>query len=320
MKKTLLIGSALVIGFAGYSQSNTKKATNPKYTKASLESRKKVTTESPSSSHSNINWRTTVLPNSPSSACAAGIRISSSWNPNGVGGGADCVQQNCLAYNKDLNALIWTQRGSKTWSLFLTSGGEGGTIINHPAPSPHFGYPTNVLDSVVIFSDAASNLVGGRYPGGSWLNPASNTSYTNAYACATGPYNAGTTWFGSVYNAKPLWSKSALTHTQPTFDSLYCVSPAAPMGPMGGSAVYIGAPNVDMQQVGNAVWSTGYYVDNGIAASTTNGYNQIRKGFILKGTIASPGVVNWSVDSTSLNPVFHMGTAPVGRLVAGAPR
>lgn len=325
MKKTLLIGSALVIGFAGFSQSNAKRVVTKNNIVSPGMKSKKVTVEGPS--HSNIAWKTTP-PKAPTftiATCPGSVHLTSSWNANGVGGSTSCVEQNCLAYNKDLNALVWTQRGSKDWALFLTSGGEQATIINHPAPSPHFGYATNVLDSVVIFSDASTNLVGGRFPGGSWLNPTGNTDYHKAYACGTGPYNAGSTWLGSIYVAKPLWSTSAVGHSQPTFDSLHVVSGALnPVHFMGhvGESTQEGAPNADMQMVGaNTVMSTGYFVD-----STLTNADATREthGFILKGTIASPGLVNWTVDATSLNVAFYndglSAANSLGNHVAGAPR
>src|SRR5580700_10220027 len=133
MKKTLLIGSALVISFAGFSQSNANKVVNPKYTKGTIVNRKKATTEGPAAP---ANWQRTVLPNKTSSgACLTKTHLTSSWNANGVGGGADCVNQNCLSYNKDLNALMWYQRASKDWPLVLSSGGEQATIITNANPN-----------------------------------------------------------------------------------------------------------------------------------------------------------------------------------------
>jgi len=325
MKKTLLIGSALVISFAGFSQSNAKLVVTKNNIISPGMKFKKAIVEGPS--NSNITWKTT--PNTAptfTNSCPGSKQISSSWNAFGVGGSVSCPEQNCLIYNKDLNALMWYQRGSKDWPLIVNSGAEQATIINHPAPSPHFMYATNVLDSVINEGDnVAATTIGARFPGGSWLNPAGNTDYHHAYACGAGPYNAGSTWLGSVYVAKPLWSFSAVNHTMPTNDSLHVVSGALNavhfMGHVGESTQE-GAPNADMQQVGNMVMSTGYFVDSTLsnASATRETY-----GFILKGALTSTvGVVNWTVDATSLQVAFHndglSAANSLGNHVAGAPR
>ena len=329
MKKTLLIGSALVIGFAGFSQSNAKKVVNPKYAQKT-NIHKKVGTEG-TSTNNGINWQHGGLPNRTSSSCLSQLRLNSSWNPNGVGAGADCVQENALTYNKDLNALSWNMRASCDWTaVFPTSGGYEATIIKNPTSSPTSTVTPNSIDSFAITADvsSSSNLVGGRFPGGSWLNPINdgtpNTILTNAYICMTGPYNANATgdWLGAIYCAKPLWSASAVTHTKPTADSLYCVSGSAtgPFGPtpIGGSADWYGAPNCDGQQIAgtNQSWSTGNLLD--LSVTVTDG-NQIKGGYIAKATISSTvGVVTWSVDSTSLRPKFYKSN--LGYMNATAPR
>ncbi len=317
MKKLLFIVLLVCIKQVN-AQSDVKKATNTKYLKGTAINRKKVIKED--GTLTKANGYRTVQPKTTSSSCPASIYLSGSWNPNGVGASADCIQQNCLAYNQNLNALVWTQRGSQNWSLFPTSGGYQATIISNAVPSPTATFVTNVLDSVVLYRDSL-NIVGGRFPGGSWLNPAGNTNWHNAYSCVIGPYNAAATgdWLGSIYVAKPLWSTSAVTHTTPTLDSLHCVSGSAggPFGPtpIGGSANWFGAPNCDGQQVGNTMFSTGNLLD--LSVTVTNG-NLLKGGFLSKATMASPGVVNWSVDSTSLRPNFAQSN--LGYLNATTPR
>lgn len=320
MKKTLLIGSALVIGFAGYSQSNAKKAINPKYLQKTLHVGKRVVAEGQSTSNSNINWQPTVL--RTSSACLTGLHVSDSWNPNGVGAGEDCPAQNNLVYNKDLNAMAWIMRASCDWSaVFPTSGGYEATIIQNVTSSPSSTVVPNTIDTVALFADSSLNNVGGRFPGGSWLNPAGNTDWHKAYACVMGPYNKGATgnWLGSVYVAKPLWSTSAMTHTILTKDSLHQKSPAGPFGSDAGNAVDFGVPNIDAQQVGNTMWSIGHCVDNSIPTTAAAPAQPYHKAFLSKATITAPGVVSWSVDSTSLTPNLYR-TATLGYLVSGPPR
>ncbi len=329
MKKTLLIGSALVICFAGFSQSNAKKVVNPKITKTTL-AHKRVTAEG-LNSHSNINWRPTVFSKTASTGCLTNMHVSDSWNPNGVGASEDAMAQNCLVYNKDLNTIAWIMRGSCDWTAaFPTSGGYEASIISNVAASST-NTVTNVQDSVALWRDVAANNYGGRYPGGSWLNPPTtlggstpNTNWHNAYACVIGPYNAQATgnWRGALYVPKPLWSQSAVNHTAPTSDSLFCVSGTTPFGPspIGGSPVWFGAPNTDGQQVGNTMWSTGSLLNLAYSGSTTAPWQQMKCGLISKATISSttPGLVNWTIDSMSLRPNFYTGT--VGYLNAGNPR
>ncbi len=322
MKKTLLIGSALVIGFAGYSQNNAKKAINPKATQKTLTHIKGVIAEGQSNSHPNINWRPTT-PKTTATTCLTGLHVSCSWNPNGVGASEDAMAQNCLTYNKDLNAIAWIMRGSCDWTtVFPTSGGYEATIIQNVGAVPSSTIAPNTIDTIALFKDNSTNLYGGRFPGGSWLNPAGNKDWHRAYACVMGPYNANAAgnWLGALYVAKPLWSHSAAIHTSPSADSLYCVSGSAtgPFGPtpIGGTANWFGAPNVDGQQVGNAMFSMGNLLDLSV---TTANSQQIKGGYIAKATISStPGLVNWTIDSTSLRPNFYKGS--LGYLVTGTGR
>jgi len=306
-----------MIGFAGFSQSNKNAASQKRAVKVVTYKTKKV--EAEGTSHSNINWRPTQFPQSSSTSCV--WHISDSWNPNGVGAGADCVQQNCLSYNKDLNAVSWMMRGSCDWTAaFPTSGGYEASIVYNANPNTAHTYSTNIQDSIAIFRDPSSNKVGGRYPGGAWLNPSGNTNWHNAYNVMVGPYNAGSTWLGSIYTAKPLWSQSAVTHTVlPQNDSLYLAVGSNVFGASNGSTVFIGSPNCDPQQVGNTWMATGSMIDLSVPASSTAPLSQFRKGYIMKGTMAGTGVVNWSIDSTAFSAAkFYKGSC--GYEIATNPR
>jgi hypothetical protein len=303
MKKTLLLGTALVVGVAGFAQNASKKAVNPKYLqKTSIFSEGRVSVEPKPTTATGIKVAKKGH-NTTLASCTNQNEITTSWNCFGVGGGGNTPEQNCLSYNKDLNVLVWTQRGSKTWALNTTSGCLQGTVIN-PASGA-------AIDSVILYKDGGTNHA--RYPGGAWLNPAGNTDYHKAFACASGyttPAAGG--WNGTAYTAKPMWSQSAVNHTAPTADSLWSAANSAPFGPIVASTNFCGAAQSDMQQVGNAVWSCGTYMDASV--TDANGIAS-RKGFIAKGTITG-NTVTWTVDSTSLAPVARK-TPNLGYIIDG---
>ncbi len=120
MKKTLLLGTALMVGVAGFAQNAATKAINPKYLqKKSIFAEGKIATETQPTTAAGIKVSKKGA-NSTMAGCTNQMSITTSYNCFGVGGGLNTSDQNCLSYNKDLNSLVWTQRGSKTWALNTT--------------------------------------------------------------------------------------------------------------------------------------------------------------------------------------------------------
>jgi hypothetical protein len=306
MKKSLLLlGTALVVSTAGFAQNAAKKAINPKYLqKTSVVAMGKVLVEpQPTTIKNNTANSAKKGHQSTSSACTTTqSAITTSWNCIGVGGGSNTSTQNCLSYNQDLNTLAWIQRGSKTWPMVTTSGFLQATIINAT---------TLAKDSVILYNDATTRHA--RYPGGVLLNPASNTvtatmSYTNALAIGIGVATDNTNWTGTPYVAKPLWSKSALTHTLPSGDSLYTPAVGGFLGNNTYLLQYEGTPSTDIQALSDrkTIVSIGNIGDHAFTASNNN---TIYKGVFVKGVLNGAGnSVTWTADTTSLVPAAHKGT------------
>ncbi len=300
MKKTLLLGTALVLGVAGFSQATAKKAINPKYLQRKEAASSFAAEPKPSTSTGiKVNAKLSH-PASTLSGCSNAQYLTSSWNCFGTGGGLNTSTQNCLSYNGSLNSVIWTQRGSVNWPLITTSGFMQATIVN---------VNTLAKDSVIIYADGHH----ARYPSGTFLNPSENTSVQGALAVGFGEVTDGTNWTGTAYTAKPLWSKSAVNHTAPTSDSLYTPSAGGLFGTNCSGSGYALSPNADVQALpdGKTVMSIGALL-NQTYASLTNG-SPITKGLIVKGVLDATGkVVNWTVDS-SLAPNVYV--APLGYML-----
>ncbi|MFI5140863.1 MAG: T9SS type A sorting domain-containing protein [Bacteroidia bacterium] len=299
MKKTLLLGTALVFGVAGFAQSTAKKV-NPKYLQQMpVIANEKTLVESEPTTTKGIKVNVAKKGHqSTSAACTTQLPFTSSYNCNGVGGGLNTTQQNCLSYNQDLNTLVWTQRGSKQWSLNTTSGFMQATIINAT---------TLVKDSVILYRDSSTHHA--RYPSGTLLNPTGNTNYHNAIAVAYGVVTDNTNWTGTAYTAKPLWSKSAVTHTVlPKGDSLYTAAAGGKFGNDVHALAYEGAPSIDVQYLydGKTVVSIGTIGDQ---TMTCTNCNPVNKGIFVKATLNGAGnAVTWTTDSTSLVPSVKKGT------------
>jgi len=301
MKKTLLLSTALVVSVAGFAQSTASKAINPKYLQKKCIVAKKILVEPQPTTAKSIKANTAKKGHqSTNAACVTSVSaFTSSWNCFGVGGGSTTSSQNCLSYNPDLNTLMWTQRGSKNWTMVTSSGHMQATIFDAPSGM--------VKDSIVLYHDITNFHA--RFPGGVIINPTSNTSnsYTNAIAVGIGQVTDGTNWTGCAYSAKPLWSTSALTHTvQPTGDSLYAKSTMNGKFGYCANSNLTGAPVNDMQYLfdGKTVVSLGTIDDSTITAT-----DQIAgKGAIFtKAVLDNTGkIVNWSY--TTLIPPVRKGT------------
>jgi hypothetical protein len=295
MKKNLLVSAAILIGIAGFSQNSAKKAVNPKYLQKKLLSEAKIAADpKPTANGGKVSKH---AQNVPMSTCSNIKAITTSFNFLGVGGGINTSPQNCLSYNSDLNTLVWTQRGSKTWALSTTSGFMQATLINAS---------TLVTDSVIVYADGGNNHHA-RYPSGVLLNAVGNTDYHKAFAVGAGQVTSGTAWTGGAYCAKPLSSASAVNHTTPSGDSLYTAAIGGIFGNCA-STNFSGAPSTDMQALpdGKTVVAMGQLQDNKYISATNQG--PVSKATFVKGVLDNTGkIVNWTVDS-SLAPASYVGS------------
>lgn len=212
------------------------------------------------------------------------------YGPNafGVGGGITTYKQNCLSYNADLNAVVWTQRASPLWGFSgYTSGAIQSTWMN---------VATGVWDSMIIYRDSL-NLHKARYPGGTFFNPIGNTNISSAYVVGTGP-SVSSTWDGTWYSSRQITGNYQLVNA--TLDNnMFCMSGAAPFGNinLGNGSGFL---NNDIQQAGNSVFVGGGLSD--ATYTTTSIGNEIHGGVIGKANNFS-----WSADS--IIPGFYVSSA-----------
>ena len=239
-------------------------------------------------------------------SCTSGVVFTSGPNAFGTGGSFSTFQQNCLSYNADLNTILWTHRASPYWNFTNhTSGSIQSTWLN---------INTNQWDSMIIYRDTTLTtygIRGARYPGGTIFNPTGNTNIANAFMVGSGSTNDGTNWNGAFYSSRqPTGNYHAVTSAQN--DSGYCPSGHAPFGNMALGGSTFGAPNADMQQVGNKV-----YVAGGLFDTTFTAQDNIpAKGAIIGKATYTGGNLTWSADS--IIPNFYIGS--LGYLNTEIPR
>src|ERR1700758_18014 len=239
MKKPLLIGAIIIAGISGYAQNNRKAADHSNKVIAKNFTNHLIESNKPSNNSLN---RTTIKPLNPSAICSPplpGTDYSSGPNAFGVGGGITTYKQNCLSFNKDLNCMVFTHRRSATWAVSnaMGSGAIQSTWIN---------VTTGVKDSAILYYEASATQPG-RFPTGTFYNPAGNTNISNAYVVGSGPVliGNGTTFNGVFYSTRKLTGTTS-DQTMPGTDLKYAASPNNILG----SSVFI---NTDMQQVGTKV-------------------------------------------------------------------
>ncbi|HXB41569.1 MAG TPA: T9SS type A sorting domain-containing protein [Bacteroidia bacterium] len=287
MKKTLLIGAAIAVGFSAFAQNNRQAANlNNKTLNKSLNV---VDTDVfPTSGTRKMNG----FGSHKSSAVCTPLRWSSAPNCLTIGGGVTTYKQGCLTYNKDLNTYLWTHRRSASWAVTAPMG--SGSI-----QSDWINATTLAKDSTIIYYDQPATQPG-RYPTGAIYNPAGNVNIANAFVAATGPCLIGNSAFtGLWYNTRQL-TGTAADQTLPALDTKYTASPSVPFG----STIFL---NVDMQQVGTKIWVGGEAADT--TKSTATDHNATRGAII--GKCDFTGAPTWSHDSIIPGYKYDGG---VGRL------
>jgi len=281
MKKTLLIGAAIAVGFSAFGQSNRQAANH--LNKAVYKGGHQIDTESfPAAGTKRLTG-----PSSHQSSLCTPDPFTTGPNIFGVGGGVTTFQQNCFSYVKDLNAYVWTHRRSIDWASVqaMSSGSMQSTWLNVTA---------GTWDSTIIYYEPSA-MNPGRYPSGVFYNPASNTSLANVWAVGTGPDLVGNGGFsGTWYASRQMTGVAATDHAMPGVDLNYVSAPALPFG----NTLFM---NVDMQQAGTRVLVSGDCSKD--TTSSNVNFNTAYGTVVGIADFTAGGAPVWSHDS--LLPPFH---------------
>lgn len=302
MKKTLLLGSALMIGVVGYAQQQARvkvKAGTKVQRAISLKSPVSTAVEKPTGTASHSTKK--VKHNNNVSSCAS-IPLSSSYASSGIldiSTASNSANRNFLTYNKDLNMVAFIHRASKDWITETSIGGsyELGSIqgLWFPAGNP------SAQDSAIIYysstNTAGANANSFRYPAGTMFNPPGNTNIANASLISTGINLTGSNYVGVCYSTTSL-SDPNIYHAKPAPDQTVALYGQAPFGncggfnggnPVDGSLLYC-----DMQQAGNQVLVAGPLQD--ATVTTTNGLG-VKGAIVVHAKPDGSGGFTWSADS-----------------------
>lgn len=199
----------------------------------------------------------------------AGTMFSSSYNANTL----LVSQSNCLTANQSLGIALFTHRISADWAV---AGVNSGYI--QASWTPDCGV---TWDSMYFDNDGAQLF---RYPSGAIINPAGNTTVTNAWLAIAGPYTPGSGWDGYYLNAAPLAPGIGNTGTGVAQDA------------------YNSFPRIDIASYSDSsVWLTGQLLaDDNVAGSAF-------RGATLNHGVWDGSQVTWTMDS--IRPAFHLDGA-----------
>ncbi len=287
MKKTLLIGAALLTGVAAFAQSNLKVGpNNPK--KLNTGQHKNDVNSFPVSGGKRLSG---PVPQPSGTACL-GKHISSAPNALDVTAFTYAYTQSMLTYKPGLNVISYTHRRSEDWAF---AGKNSGAI-----QTTWLNLTTGFWDSSIVYMDSTL-IAPGRAPQGIIYNPTGNTSIANAYAVTSGVASPFT---GTFYNARKLTGTAADQALPPNAQSNHHW-PGAPFG----NGVWI---NQDMAQVGAKVIATGPLLGkkkNGVWYDPNLDYGFSQGGVIIKADFTGANPV-WSIDSIS--PGLKLDTLTTG--------
>ena len=307
MKKTLLLGTALVLGVAGYSQNARTKVAGLKTHKTvgyKIQQSNETATGSPSQVRKASSY------NKTNAACNT-LHVSSSYASAGIfdfSTASMSSNRNQLTYNKDLNTIVFTHRNSADWKTEA-----GGTKTALGSIHVTFWPAGNILaqDSLILYASSTNTLTTNqnsfRYPSGTIFNPAGNTDIKKSFMVATGAVLTGSDFVGVGYSVRQP-AVPATYHADPAYDQKVCPIGKAPFGNVGG---FVGTANDwgyllnDMQQAGNMA----------VVAGPLN-HATISSGLAVKGAVIGyakhVGAIGtdslvWSADS--ITPGFYLTSA-----------
>jgi len=191
MKKSLLLGSVLLVGIGAFAQSN-RKALPPKFYKGA----KPALIDNFAGTSSNKSLKPT---NDNVLVTSAGF--SSSRNGFGM-----LVEETVpLSYNADLNMVVFTQRIPPTTGTFAYA------TTGITTPNSGHMITCSTIDNGTTWSKASlfsatSTNVGGalaRYPSGVIANANGNTDAAQASFVGTGPCTDGSGWMANWFASRP---------------------------------------------------------------------------------------------------------------------
>lgn len=276
MKKQLLFGLTAFASLAVVAQNPYRTIANAKIKK--METMKFVLAEP---SIFNITPASTNNANKVSAAPYK--RIAGSTNAFGV----IVSESRCLQYNAAINTVGLVYRQNiNTWTGIPS--GNSGTVSY--AWSSNNG---SSWDSTVVL---ASGTQFHRYPCASIYNPMGNTTPSNAYAVASGPWHPGANWQGVYFGSKKLTAPG--TNTVNT--NLYVDNLA-----LTASQRKQDFSRVDPQTTADGVVHIVGQI-YGDANGTTAATQKWRGAMINKG-VFNAGSFTWTLDS--LKPTFKLDNA-----------
>lgn len=181
-------------------------------------------------------------------------------------------QSNCMTANQSLGIALFTHRISNDWS---PSGVNSGYI--QASWTPDCG---TTWDSMYYDNDGNQLF---RYPSGAIINPAGNTTVSNAYHALVGPYTDGSGWHGFYLNGAPIASGIGNTGVGTALENINAF------------------PRIDVASYSDSsVWVTGgIYGDDDGATAIAQAY----RGAALNHGVWDGTNLTWTMDS--IKPSFH---------------
>ncbi len=216
---------------------------------------------------------------------------------------AQAYTRNCLTYNKNINAVMFTHRKSVEWAFTTPAGANSGTIQST--------WTTNngtSFDSTIVFVDG-TNL--GRYPGAAIYSPTGNTTASGAKTVVAGRTTGGTGWTGNYFTFGPL-TTSTITTTNQFYLANYATNST------GGNSLggHFANPANCMQEANGTIWNAASLYAGDINGTT--GATQLLSGIeVIKASTSDNGV-SFVWKSDSIKPAF-MVRADGSNIVWGDP-
>ncbi len=187
-------------------------------------------------------------------------------------------QSNCMTANQALGAAMFTHRISADWSpAGVNSGYIQQSWTTNNGTSWDSCYTDN--DGTALF----------RYPSGAIINPAGNTTMSNAWFAIAGPYTSGA-WDGYYLGGGSFVPGFGYTGVSYAVDNVNSF------------------PRIDISSSNDSsAWVTGgLYADNDGTTALAQGY----RGATLNHGVWDGTQINWTMDS--IKPSFHTdGTGAV---------
>lgn len=275
MKKQLLFGLTTFASLAVVAQNPYRTIANAKIKK--METMKFVLAEP---SIFNITPASTNNANKVSAAPYK--RIAGSRNAFGT----IVSESRCLQYNQALNTVGLVYRQGATWA----------GIPNWNSGTISYAWSSNngsTWDSTVVL---ASSTQLHRYPCSAIYNPLGNTTPSNAYAVASGPWHPGTNFQGVYFGSKKLTAPGTNTvNTNLYVDNLALTASQRKQdfSRVDPQTTADGVVHIVGQIYGDA---------NGTTAAT-----QMWRGAMINKGVFNAGSFTWTLDS--LKPTFKLDNA-----------